>query len=359
MSLTVDISTLAPGGVRFAPSPLAELTAMLHVLSKPGHHPPRQDWARSVRAGLDASLAARLSAADCLWRTTRADFLLPPVPAATLAEELDALDRLTDEKFVAGALCLADGADPTRPDGSPLTDPAARERARTLAQADGPRAAAFLDALLADPPAVRGRLRRLWEDCEGAFFAEHWQRVRPALAADARHKTELFRRFGLTGALPAVSACLSLDASGQRIVVDKIYDGTTSARDGLTFVPTAFGHPHVLVVHAAGWQPVVNYPVPEPGLPQPMPLDLTSRRLSALAHPTRLRLAHTLSRGPRTTLELAASWKLTAPEVSRHLAVLKRAGLLRTRRRGRYVLHELDLEATARIGTDLVETMLR
>ncbi|MCZ0970368.1 hypothetical protein O1L55_00195 [Streptomyces albulus] len=50
---------------------------------------------------------------------------------------------------------------------------------------------------------------------------------------------------------------------------------------------------------------------------------------------------------------------MTAPEVSRHLAVLKRAGLLRTRRRGRYVLHELDLEATARIGTDLVETMLR
>ncbi|MGW1376159.1 DUF5937 family protein [Streptomyces sp. NPDC002446] len=359
MSLTIDISELVPERVVFAPSALAELTAMLHVLSEPAHHRPQHTWATSVSSALTPGLARRLLAADCLWRHTRADFLLPPAPGATLADDLDAVDRLDDEAYVAGALCLACGASPPGRDRRPLADPAARERARALALARGPRAAAFIDELLADPPRVRARLRRLFEDCEEEFFADTWERIRPALAADARHKADLFARFGMPETLAAVSPSLSLDAGRRRILVDKIHDGGTTAHDGLTFTPTAFGHPHLLVIHAEGWRPVVHYPVADPSLPPPAPLDLTRLRLAALAHPTRLRLARTLSRGPRTTLELAASWDLSAPEVSRHLAVLKKACLLHTRRRGRYLLHELDLAATARIGTDLVETMLR
>ncbi|MFI0711580.1 DUF5937 family protein [Streptomyces inhibens] len=42
--------------------------------------------------------------------------------------------------------------------------------------------AAFIDDLLADPPAVRARLRRLFEDCEQAFLADNWRRVRPRRA---------------------------------------------------------------------------------------------------------------------------------------------------------------------------------
>jgi len=38
----------------------------------------------------------------------------------------------------------------------------------------------------------------------------------------------------------------------------------------------------------------------------------------------------TLARSSHTTSELAFAWDLTAPEVSRHLAVLRRAGLLST-----------------------------
>ncbi|MEU1406848.1 DUF5937 family protein, partial [Streptomyces sp. NPDC005728] len=35
-------------GRRFAASPLAELTAMLHVLAEPGHHPQLAGWAGDV-----------------------------------------------------------------------------------------------------------------------------------------------------------------------------------------------------------------------------------------------------------------------------------------------------------------------
>jgi DNA-binding transcriptional ArsR family regulator len=67
----------------------------------------------------------------------------------------------------------------------------------------------------------------------------------------------------------------------------------------------------------------------------------------------------TLTRSSHTTSELAHAWDLTAPEVSRHLAVLRRAGLLTTERRGRYVHYSADLPALTTLGADLLAAMLR
>lgn len=113
------------------------------------------------------------------------------------------------------------------------------------------------------------------------------------------------------------------------------------------------------MIHAPGWQPVVQYPVAEPSPAEPVSLETVSRRLEALAHPVRLRLLRTLARGPHTTGELAHAWELTPPEVSRHLAVLRRAGLLTNRRHGRYVHHTLNLPEMATPGTDLPAAVLR
>ncbi|MFI9271036.1 DUF5937 family protein [Kitasatospora sp. NPDC052896] len=365
MSLTIDITALPAERVRFALSPLAELTAMLHVLAEPAHHPALHGWAASTTEMLQPSLADRLLEADFLWRSSRADFLLPATPGHTLAEELDALDRLDDESYVATALITSCGSDRLGfRGGSPLTDPVTQQRARELALARGPRQAAFADRLLADPPAVRAVVRRLLEDCADAFFATAWHRVLPQLASDARQKADLLARRGLPEALAAVSPSVTLDESEpgrRRIVIDKLQDNATSGTEagGVTFLPTAFGRPHLVVVHTRGLRPVVQYPVAEDGTPEPVSLALVQRRLEALAHPVRLRLARTMARGPHTTGELAAAWELTAPEVSRHLAVLRKAGLLTTHRRGRYVLYQLDLAGSARLGGDLLEAVLR
>ncbi|MFJ9693978.1 DUF5937 family protein [Kitasatospora sp. NPDC101183] len=367
MSLTIDITGLPEERLLFTPSPLAELNAMLHVLAEPAHHPALSGWAASTTAVIPPELSERLMEADFLWRSSRADFLVPGLPGATLAEELDAVDRIDDELYVAAALITTCGSSRlTHKLESPLTDPAAGERARELALARGPRQAAFADRLLADPPAVRALVRRMLEECRSAFFADAWQRVLPDLAADARRKADLLARHGLAEALAAVSPSVTLDEGREgdgrrRIVIDKLQDNATTAATGggVTFIPTAFGRPHLLVVHARGWRPVLQYPVAEAGLPEPVSLALVQQRLEALAHPVRLRLARTMARGPHTTGELAAAWQLTAPEVSRHLGVLRRAGLLTTRRRGRYMLYELDLGVGARLGSDLLEAVLR
>ncbi|GLZ78748.1 transcriptional regulator [Actinorhabdospora filicis] len=362
MVLRIDIGGVPVEGLRFGVSPLAELTAMLHVLAEPAHHPLFAGWAGEVWAGLRPELAERLREAEFLWRSSRADFLVPARARGSLAEELDDVDRIGDEAYVAAALVTTCGNDRVRFGGrSPLVDAGARERALGLAQARGGLQEAFAERLLADPVGVRARVRRTLEECAGAFFDAAWEGVVVRLAGDARVKGDLLRRRGVGAALAGVSGAVSLAPGGGAIVVDKLQDGVVSARGGgVTFLPSVFGRPHVVVVHAVGWRPVVQYPVAEVGPPgEGVSLEVVTRRLEALAHPVRLRLLRTLVRGGHTTGELAGAWGLSAPEVSRHLAVLRRAGLVTGRREGRYVRYVANVGDVAALGGDVLAAVLR
>ncbi|WP_431878606.1 DUF5937 family protein [Amycolatopsis sacchari] len=361
MTLRIDIGGVPSGGLRFAASPLAELTAMLHVLAEPGHHPQLAGWAANVWAGLRPELAERLKEAEFLWRSSRADFLVPARPRPTLAGELDEVDRIDDETYATAALITTCGSNRVHfglP--SPLADATARERALDLAQARGALQEAFAERLLADPAAVRARVRQTLEWCGEAFFDAAWADVTPRLAADLRLKNDLLKRKGIGAALASISGAVALAPDGNGIVVDKLQDNATTAGDsGVTFLPSVFGRPHIVAVHAPGWQPVLQYPVTEADVPEPVSLETVTLRLEALAHPVRLRLLRTLARGAHTTGELAHAWELTPPEVSRHLAALRRAGLLTARRQGRYVRYTVNVPDLTALGADLLAAVLR
>lgn len=364
----IDIAGLRPERVTAVPSPLGELGMALHALSEPGHHPGLQGWVTSVTARLDSQLADRMCEADFLWRTTFSDLFLPfagipgrsTLPGATLAEDLDLLDKLTDEQFVDAALEFTCALPYDSPAPAILSDAVVRRRALDLAASRGPQQVRFSERLLADPPLIRAWFRQFVEDCDEAFFAEAWSRLRHQLAADARHKTDLLRHRGLAEALTAVSPAVALDESAARITVDKLADARTATADGgLLLVPTSLGWPHLSVLYRYGWQPVLHYPVGTPELAAPPSVEQLALRMTALSHPVRMRLCRHLARSAYTTGELAQVHGMTAPEISRHLSVLKKAGLITTRRRGRYVLHQLDVTVVARLGSDFLEGILR
>lgn len=359
--MRIDISGLPSERIRFAASPLAELTAMLHVLAEPGHHPERAVWVRDVQGRLPPELTERLREAEFLWRSSQADFLIPARPRPTLAQELDDVDRIDDEAYVTAALVTTCGSNRVPfATSSPLSDATARERALDLAQARGPRQEAFAERLLADPGAVRARVRHTLEQCAEAFFGTAWAGVAVQIATDLRVKKDLLKRRGIEAALASVSGAVTLAPDGDCIIVDKLQDKATAARGGgVTFIPSVFSRPHLVAVHAPGWQPVLQYPVTDPRPPEPVSLETVTLRLEALAHPVRLRLLRTLARGPHTTGELAHTWGLSMPEASRHLAVLRRAGLLTARRHGRYVRYSLDLPDLTSLGGDLLAAVLR
>ncbi|MFI9648725.1 DUF5937 family protein [Streptomyces sp. NPDC052040] len=368
MSVRIDITGLRRERIAVVASPLAELGMALHALSEPGHHPGLRGWTTGVTCGLDPHLADRMCEADFLWRSTFSDLFQPyaglggrdTLPSPTLAGELDLLDRLSDEQFVDAALEFTCAPPYSEPGPPVLTDADTRRRALELAAARGPRSLLFSERLLADPPRTRAWLRQFLEDCDEAFFADVWSRLRPPLMADVRHKTDLLRRKGLAEALAAVSPAVTLDEAGSRITVDKLGVGATATADGgLLLVPTSLGWPHLMVLHRYGWQPVLHYPVGSPEMAAPPSVEQLTLRMAALSHPVRMRLCRSLARSAFTTGELARVHGMTAPEISRHLSTLKKAGLLTTRRRGRYVLHQLEVTAVARLGSEFLEGILR
>lgn len=83
------------------------------------------------------------------------------------------------------------------------------------------------------------------------------------------------------------------------------------------------------------------------------------RWLSALSDPTRREIVEILSGGPRTASELHRSFAIAGPAVSRHLRVLREAGLveqkglLSDKRVRVYVLAEQPIEAVSAWLTEL------
>lgn len=61
----------------------------------------------------------------------------------------------------------------------------------------------------------------------------------------------------------------------------------------------------------------------------------------ALASPARRQILAYLSRTELTTSALASRFQMTAPSISRHLAVLENAGLVSSERKGQRVLYSL------------------
>jgi DNA-binding transcriptional ArsR family regulator len=65
--------------------------------------------------------------------------------------------------------------------------------------------------------------------------------------------------------------------------------------------------------------------------------------LKALAHPTRLWIVESLADGERCVCEFAGAIKADFSTVSKHLAVLKHAGIVEDEKRGKQVFYRLKV----------------
>ena len=80
------------------------------------------------------------------------------------------------------------------------------------------------------------------------------------------------------------------------------------------------------------------------------------RTLQALADPTRRQILNLLKKEGLSAGEIAGQFSISQAAVSRHLAVLRQAELVRCRREGKYLCYELNasvLEETLLWLTDL------
>ena len=83
-------------------------------------------------------------------------------------------------------------------------------------------------------------------------------------------------------------------------------------------------------------------------MPDPM-VDLVSARLRALADPMRIRLLDRLRHTPATVGELADGVASSPQNVSRHLALMHREGMLSREKEGNFVRYALEDPSVAAI----------
>ncbi len=75
----------------------------------------------------------------------------------------------------------------------------------------------------------------------------------------------------------------------------------------------------------------------------------------ALADPTRREILRLLREGEMPAGELAGSFEISWPSVSRHLRVLESAGLVSSRRRGGNIIYSLQTSVLQDIVTELAD----
>lgn len=78
--------------------------------------------------------------------------------------------------------------------------------------------------------------------------------------------------------------------------------------------------------------------------------DRQNRIFRAVADPTRRGILERLHQREHTVLELCEPFRITQPSLSKHLAVLRRSGLIAARRSGRHRYYRLDPEPLEQVA---------
>ena len=77
----------------------------------------------------------------------------------------------------------------------------------------------------------------------------------------------------------------------------------------------------------------------------------------ALSDPTRREILRLLSSGEKTAGEIAEHFDMTKPSVSHHFAVLKGAGLIRSRREGQQIVYALNTTVVEDVAARVLDLL--
>ena len=86
-----------------------------------------------------------------------------------------------------------------------------------------------------------------------------------------------------------------------------------------------------------------------------MQTKAANQKFIALSDPARLDIVRRLAEGPKTAGELAGPYKVSRPAISRHLRVLREAGLARAEVRGREWWYSLEPSTLSELQAYLEE----
>ncbi|MFE6942211.1 ArsR/SmtB family transcription factor [Streptomyces chartreusis] len=373
MSVVLSLAGASPSCVSAGASPLAELGAALHAYTEAEHHPRALRWVRGLdtdapsdtatgggapTSTLTPVLRQRIRDWAPLWASYRARYLFPLSASGDrpLEAELTDVAELPLPLFVELTGYAIRGGNSGASLDRILNDRAQREGLLTAAEQRSTARAELARRLLDSPEALRADLLDL--------LAQAARALEPDLARAARmiggQMTALrdsLEHNGPGSTLADLDSTATYRDGPPRVVFDKFHHGIVNvATTPVLVIPSAFGRPHLLVKHEPGLAAIVHYPLVPQGEDQPG-YTVVHRRLEVLRDPGRQRIARAIAREPLTPSALADRSGMTLPQVSRHLARLREAGLVTVERDGRRAYYQLHLDRVRSIGEDLLTAL--
>jgi DNA-binding transcriptional ArsR family regulator len=357
MVVALNLSRTGRDEVAVGVSPLAELMASLHVLAEPDHHPESRAWAARVTDAVPEGLHADLFRFSPLWARyrTRLFYPLDTRVDRTLEEEIADLAAMDDDRFLSlvangilGRGSALRGADEVLTDREWV---AYCER-RSFSRGD------LAHSLVRDPVRFRRDLVGMLEGCSDAFFRADWESGSRRLVATATALRERLEQEELLPVVESLSGIASTRGSSTTVFFDKLQSASrTVGSEGLLVIPSLRGWPHLMIKTDPGLPVVVHFPAV--GDHHPQSQAEIRVRLLVLAEPGRWELCRHLIGESITTTELSIRTGLSAPAVSRHLRVMREAGLISSQRDGRQVFHRVHPSLIIELGRDVLNAIIR
>jgi DNA-binding transcriptional ArsR family regulator len=307
-----ELSIDALGRSRFAYSPLAELASSLRALWSPHIGFVLQPWRHAIQSRLKSADLALLRAI-CPPGRFAPDFMFvwSIDPKITIDAQLNDLAQLPADQLRAN---LAEV----------WTDEALPDH--------------VADLLEGDPSGAGRRIAdELWSYWSVAV-APYWPRISAVIEGDVSYRASQILRGGLYDLLSDLHPEVSLH--GSRLLIDKPHHKHGVYTNGeLTLVPSVFVWPNLIVGHDRPGHFELHYAARGVGnVWNTEESEAAGDALGALLGRTRATILARLGI-PLTTTQLARELGQSPATISGHLSVLRRSGLLSTRRSGRMVLY--------------------
>jgi len=358
--IALNVASVNRSGISAGISPLAELLACLHVIAEPDHHPESRTWVERATGTLSENLRSELFRFAPLWARYRLRLFYPLDHQLdrTLAEELSSLERIHDDVFIPLTANAIYGRAVTPGSGQDILD--SRSWVRECEQRSFNRGD-LAHSLIADSHKLRGDLIAVLEDCSTAFFAAEWDQVRPVLERNARSLRQRVGRNDPLDVVASLSRMASARGSSDIVYFDKLQSASGAVGEqGLVLVPSVRAWPHVMVKLDPGLPVVIHYLAQEEASADSAQSQAELRkRLLVLAEPGRWQLCRHLIGESITTTELAVRTHSTKSAVSRHLRVMREAGLITSQKDGRQVFHRLNPSVIVHLGHDVLRGIIR
>ncbi|KAE8763622.1 ArsR/SmtB family transcription factor [Georgenia thermotolerans] len=305
---------LAPddlSAIRFGVSPGHELAHAVRVLAQPHYHPLQWGWLRRTRGQVPAA------AFELLGLLVGPDGYMPDFLTSTPEWDLgpdEELARLRE-------------ADP----GPMRVDLLKRVERTTGAEQR------VLRAMADDPGRARSVVADAWKRCWDALLGPYWPRLERILRADIGARSRRTTIYGVGEMVDSLHEGVSWAPHAVRVRLRLHEEVLDCAGSGLVLAPSVMA-PRCSVVTEPPAQPTLFYPALGVSERWAEPAVDIAGALKALLGTGRAGVLLAL-RGPLSTSEVAAAEGLAVSTASHHLALLRAAGLVDSRREGPRVVH--------------------